>query len=411
MRWRHGSGGGAARVPITVSTVAGQVAELVNVCIEGHGPYPFVIDSGAGESIIDVGLASQLHLSTPRIARASSTAWAVPGTRSRSGVPSWSVAGVALAPQSVTAATLPDFGRPGQPVGLLGSDVLSRFGAVRIDFTAQTLTLRGPAGTGPSNGARSGRTGRRARPPPPSLTQGETGTTVPLTVVLTPGDVSLNVRSAVRSRAVRTLHRRHRLLPVRRGQRRWPRVRIWPHSDLAQRQTTVCSTITVPLVHSGPWSVPGVALHPQLLGAADFGSIGARRDGRPARLRPVATLRLGDLRLQRGTVGPRVLSAMPGASPGGSAERGEMTDRMPGDHRVEDAEMDHPVAVAVGGQVGDELRSRSTPPVRAGDWRRPPAAAPLLAGGEKEPGRMRAALDASGPGQVNAGRRAATASP
>ena len=37
-------GGGAERIPITVSTVAGQVAELVNVCIEGRGPYPFVLD-------------------------------------------------------------------------------------------------------------------------------------------------------------------------------------------------------------------------------------------------------------------------------------------------------------------------------------------------------------------------------
>jgi hypothetical protein len=42
-------------------------------------------------------------------------------------------------------------------------------------------------------------------------------------------------------------------------------------SDLAQRQTTVCSTITIPLVHSGTWSIPGVTLHAQLLGSANFG--------------------------------------------------------------------------------------------------------------------------------------------
>ena len=46
-------------------------------------------------------------------------------------------------------------------------------------------------------------------------------------------------------------------------------------SDLAQRQTTVCSTITVPLVHSGSWSLPGVVLHSQLLGSVNFGPIGA----------------------------------------------------------------------------------------------------------------------------------------
>src|ERR1700679_3259621 len=54
-------GGGAERIPITVSTVSGQVAELVNVCIDGHGPYPFVIDSGAGEAIVAGSLAARLH--------------------------------------------------------------------------------------------------------------------------------------------------------------------------------------------------------------------------------------------------------------------------------------------------------------------------------------------------------------
>jgi hypothetical protein len=44
-------------------------------------------------------------------------------------------------------------------------------------------------------------------------------------------------------------------------------------TDLAQRQSTVCSVITVPLVHSGPWSVPGLTLHPQLIGSTSFGTI------------------------------------------------------------------------------------------------------------------------------------------
>ena len=99
---------------------------------------------------------------------------------------SWSLDGVALAPQQLTAATLPQIGGKGEPDGLLGSDVLSRFGAVRIDFT-------------PGPGARPARPGGRpARrrptpytgptgPPPAALTQGEAGTTVPLTVTPGPG--------------------------------------------------------------------------------------------------------------------------------------------------------------------------------------------------------------------------------
>jgi hypothetical protein len=261
--------GGAQRLPITVSEVAGQVAEMVNVCVDGQGPYPFVVDSGAGESIIDAGLAARLHL--PHDGPASGFAGVgCTGTAQPVTAASWSAAGVTLAPQSLTAATLPDFGIPGQPVGLLGSDVLSRFGAVRIDFTAQTLTLAAPE-VAPAAVNKVVR-GPKGPLPSSALTQGQPSTTVPVTVELAPGEVSINValrfgKGAPKEFAVDTgssqsvvgsgLAKARRLAP----------------SDLAQRQTTVCSTITVPLVHSGRWSIPGVALHPQLIGSAKFGSI------------------------------------------------------------------------------------------------------------------------------------------
>jgi Aspartyl protease len=265
-------GGGAERIPITVSTVSGQVAELVNVCINGGGPYPFIIDSGAGESIIDTHLATALDL--PHIG--SATGISGVGCKGKSqpvGMTSWSVAGVALTPQTLTAASLPDFGGAGQPVGLLGSDVLSRFGAVRIDFAAQTLTFGGRQGRVLSNSAETVR-GPTGPPPAAVLTEGQTGTTVPLTVSLTPGDVSLNVRlrfgkGTYRDFIVDTGSSQSVVAaPVAKSAH-------LAHSDLAQRQTTVCSTITVPLVHSGSWFIPGVVLHPQLLLSINFGPIGA----------------------------------------------------------------------------------------------------------------------------------------
>jgi hypothetical protein len=264
--------GGAERIPITVSTVSGQVAEMVNVCIDGAGPYPFVIDSGAGESIIDAHLAATLHLAHD----GSPTEFEGVGCSGKAqpvGVASWSVAGVALDTQTLTAATLPDFGVAGQPVGLLGSDVLSRFGAVRIDFAAQTLTLGGPQGPVLSN---SGEEVHGPTGPPPAavLTEGQAGTTVPLTVALTPGDISLNVRLRFGKGSLRDfiVDTGSSQSVVANSVAQSARL---AHSDLAQRQTTVCSTITVPLVHSGSWSVPGVTLHPQLLGSANFGPISA----------------------------------------------------------------------------------------------------------------------------------------
>ena len=136
-------GDGVGRIPITVSTVAGQVAETVNVCIAGSGPYPFVLDTGSGESTIDAGLANRLHL-THDGSPSDFVGIGCTGVAQPVSVTSWSVGGLPLTAQTLTAAHLPQIGGAGEPVGLLGSDVLSRFGAVRIDFRAGALILRGP---------------------------------------------------------------------------------------------------------------------------------------------------------------------------------------------------------------------------------------------------------------------------
>ncbi len=263
-------GGGAERIPLTVSTVAGQVAEMVNVCVGGQGPIPFVLDTGAGESTIDARLVARLHLAhdgpASGFAGVGCTGTAVPVA-----VKAWSVAGVTLAPQQLTEATLPGIGKRGEPVGLLGSDVLSRFGAARIDFRAQTLTLAGPQGPAPRVTAPPV-VGPVGPPPPAVLTEGQRGTTVPLTVTLSPGSVSLNVRvrfgrGPTRGFVVDTGASQSVVATVA------AQAEHLAGSDLAQRQATVCSEITVPLVHSGPWSIPGVALHQQLIGETNFGAI------------------------------------------------------------------------------------------------------------------------------------------
>jgi hypothetical protein len=258
---------GTEQLPLTVSTVAGQTAESVNVCIEGKGPFPFVLDSGAGQSTIDAGLAHRLHLGTAGGATMFAGVGCT-GTAQPVSVGSWSVEGLALAPQQLTAATLPQIGGRGEPDGLLGSDVLARFGAIRIDFAAGTLALGGSEGpplqgttpyTGPTGGA------------PLSLTHGQ-GTSVPLTVTPLTGDVSLNVM-------VRLAGGPRRSFVVDTGSSQSvvssavARQQSLAGTDLAQRQATVCSVITVPLVHSGPWAVPGAALHPQLIGSTDFGAV------------------------------------------------------------------------------------------------------------------------------------------
>lgn len=260
--------GGGTHVPIEVSTVAGQVAELVNVCVGGQGPFPFVLDSGAGQSTIDARLARRLHLSSagaPTLfAGVNCTGVARPVSVSQ-----WSLEGVPLAPQQLTSATLPQVGGKGEPVGLLGSDVLARFGAVRIDFAGGDLLLPGPQG--PPLSSETSYTGPIGPAPAPALTQGG-GTTVPLTVSPFPGDVSLSV-------TVRFGGGPRRSFVVDTGSSQSvvstsvARAQSLPRTNLAQRQATVCSVVTVPLVHSRQWSVPGQPLYAQLVGDTSFGRI------------------------------------------------------------------------------------------------------------------------------------------
>jgi predicted aspartyl protease len=260
--------GGGEKVPLTVSVVAGQVAESVDVCIGGQGPFPFILDTGAGQSTIDAGLAHRLHLASSGPATEFAGVGCT-GTAQPVSVGSWSLDGIALSPQELTAATLPQMGGKGEPVGLLGSDVLSRFGGIRIDFSTGMLVVPGAEGAALSQS--SPFTGPLG-PPPDALTQGEHGTTVPLTVTPAPGDVSLSV-------AVRFDGGRQREFVVDTGSSQSvvssgvARAQSLASTDLAQRQSTVCSVITVPLVHSGPWSVPGLTLHSQLIGSTNFGSI------------------------------------------------------------------------------------------------------------------------------------------
>ena len=259
---------GGERVPLTVSVVAGQVTETADVCLDGKGPYPFILDSGAGQSTIDSGLAHRLHLASAGAATEFAGVGCT-GTAQPVSVDTWSLDGVPLAAQELTAATLPQMGAKGEPDGLLGSDVLSRFGGVRIDFEAGALIVPGPEGTPLSQSSPyAGPQGAV----PASLLQGESGTTVPLTVTPVTGDVSLSV-------AVRFAGGPRREFVVDTGSSQSvvassvSRAERLQGTDLAQRQSTVCSDITVPLVHSGSWSVPGLSLHPQLVGSTSFGTI------------------------------------------------------------------------------------------------------------------------------------------
>ena len=127
--------GPASVVPIRVV----RAVIVANVCIGGEGPFPFVVDTGDATSLVDSSLAARLHLvlvDGPRTV----TSFTCKRQISFAAVSRWSVGNTTLLPQTVEVGTARSPVLPNVD-GQLGSDTLSGFGAVRIDYRQQTLTL------------------------------------------------------------------------------------------------------------------------------------------------------------------------------------------------------------------------------------------------------------------------------
>jgi Aspartyl protease len=133
-------------VVATSSRPIRQTLALVPVFIDGQGPLPFALDTGASRSLISPGLAERLHLP----ARGSAgMLQGVTGAASAENfaVASWRAGTITLPPSLIAAigsSTAGAVARPHGPVGLLGSDVLSRYGKIAIDYDKGLLVLDPP---------------------------------------------------------------------------------------------------------------------------------------------------------------------------------------------------------------------------------------------------------------------------
>ena len=144
-----GCGGGSSAPPtyhgqllvdIKVIKHSGQVLALVPVTINGKGPYAFALDTGASQSLVDSQVAHELGV--PTTGGKQQIAGVASITKVRSiRVRDWKVGKVRLPPTTVVEANLP-FGNARSGVqGLLGSDMLSDFDVVTIDYAHSRLLL------------------------------------------------------------------------------------------------------------------------------------------------------------------------------------------------------------------------------------------------------------------------------
>jgi hypothetical protein len=138
-------GAGGQLVPLRVVQAGESTLPLVEVSVQGQGPFLFALDTGASSSVVDLDVATRIGL--PR----SGTTRDVTGVIGEQTVPlaevaSWRLGDVELAPARVALVDLPGPDQGPGLVGLLGSDVLSRFGCVVVDYANQQLEL--PPATG-----------------------------------------------------------------------------------------------------------------------------------------------------------------------------------------------------------------------------------------------------------------------
>ncbi len=133
----------AINVPIQVQHLGdGGVNILIAIVIDGQGPFTFVVDTGAESSLIDTTTAANLHLQRAgrahEIGGIGGSEQAIPVAINR-----WAMgpqSQVRLPPSTVDSASVQDLSGS-NTVGLLGSDVLSQFGNITINYDLKMLTV------------------------------------------------------------------------------------------------------------------------------------------------------------------------------------------------------------------------------------------------------------------------------
>jgi predicted aspartyl protease len=140
--WGEAAVGGAheaqATVPLTILKARdGETLALARVVIHGR-VFPFLIDTGSSKTLVDVALARQLHLKqVGKPIKVTGVGCSEAASKVR--LKSWSIGGQAL--PSIVATSSVIAGADGKAFGLLGSDVLSHFGAIELDYAHSQLTL------------------------------------------------------------------------------------------------------------------------------------------------------------------------------------------------------------------------------------------------------------------------------
>jgi hypothetical protein len=138
--------GGAATgpgisTPVHVEhSLDGSTLVLIDVTIGGKGPFSFAVDTGASTSLVDQSIARQTHL---HAVGGPSPISGVGGVTQETpvAVNQWHIGTIRLPKATIGSADLSGTTRDAGVNGLLGSDILSQFGTITLNYSAGTLTV------------------------------------------------------------------------------------------------------------------------------------------------------------------------------------------------------------------------------------------------------------------------------
>jgi hypothetical protein len=131
-------------VKLRVVSGPGGVFAFLNVYIRGKGPFAFTVDTGASHSVVDYDVVRKLRLKTIGDP-VTVTGIACRGRAGRLRLGKWRAGAVALPAAEIQTIDMPNPGGGIEIDGLLGSDVLSTFGVITVDYRSQRLVLSAPA--------------------------------------------------------------------------------------------------------------------------------------------------------------------------------------------------------------------------------------------------------------------------
>ena len=127
-------------VRLRVVSGPGGVFAFADVVIDGKGPFAFTVDTGASRSVIDWDVVERVGIETVG-KPVEITGITCRGRAGKVRLRRWRAGDVRLPRAEIQTVDMPEPPDGTAIDGLLGSDVLSRFGSITVDYARERLLL------------------------------------------------------------------------------------------------------------------------------------------------------------------------------------------------------------------------------------------------------------------------------